>query len=552
MLPVFPFLLRSCKRPVLAEVEYPHLVKSCFSTSHRTMSISVNKVLLLDNVDPAANTILASKGIDSTLFKDKLTTDELVAKLQDYEGVVIRSATKLTADIISKCPNLKVIGRAGTGVDNIDIPAATKHGVIVMNTPGGNTMSAAEHTCTLIACMSRNLPAANISMKEGKWERKAFMGHELYGKTLAIIGLGRIGREVASRMHSFGMKTIGFDPMVTKEDAAKSGIEWLGLDEIWPQADYITVHTPLIPQTRGLLNKESFGKCKKGVRVVNCARGGIIDETDLLEALNSGQCGGAGLDVFVEEPPTNLELVKHANVVAAPHLGASTKEAQSRCGREIAEQIADVCNSTSFFGVLNAPALNQVQSKEMKDKCETARYLGSMMASFNKSSSPASITVRLSEADLKNGRHGVKASVCAGLASAKEPSVNVVNSIALSEQHGYEVALEANSKQTDGVEVLMKSGNENISLVGCGKSGLCSLDSINGKVFSSPVMLNQKCLVFKTSNVSADLTKALSDVGKAHSIHMTTCDGDNWVVVGFDGDQKQSSSLTNACFYAPK
>uniref|UniRef100_H2ZPM9 D-3-phosphoglycerate dehydrogenase n=1 Tax=Ciona savignyi TaxID=51511 RepID=H2ZPM9_CIOSA len=263
------------------------------------MAVSITKVLLLDNVDPSAKTILEENGIQATLSKEKFTADALIKELKVYDGVVVRSATKISAEIIENSPNLKIIGRAGTGVDNVDVNCATKNGVIVMNTPGGNTISAAEHTCALMCCLARNIPAADASVKGGKWDRKAFMGHELYGKTLGIVGLGRIGREAAIRMQSFGMKTIGFDPIISKEEAAKSNIDWMTLDEMWPLCDYITVHTPLIPQTKGLLNDASFAKCKKGVRVINCARGGIIDEEALLRALESGQCGGAGLDVYV-------------------------------------------------------------------------------------------------------------------------------------------------------------------------------------------------------------------------------------------------------------
>jgi len=500
--------------------------------------MQVKKVLLLDNVDPTAKTILEENNIEATLFAEKLTVDQLVQKLQDYEGVVVRSATKMTADIIEKCPNLRVIGRAGTGVDNIDLKAATKCGVVVMNTPGGNTLSAAEHTCTLICCMARNVPAANISMKAGKWERKAFMGHELNGKTLAIIGLGRIGREVASRMQSFGMTTIGFDPMVTKENAAQDNIEWLSLDEIWPRADYITVHTPLIPQTRGLLNKASFGKCKKGVRVVNCARGGIIDENDLLEALVSGQCGGAGLDVFEQEPPTNQDLVNHQMVIACPHLGASTKEAQSRCGREVAQQIADVCSGQSFFGVMNAPALNQVQSKEVGDKCKLSRFMSCLLSSIAKSS--ATVNVKLSECDMKKGKAGVSASVCAGLVANDNKNVNVVNSATLAEKSGHKVNLESGA--SDSIEMSLKSDSMSLSIVGSTKGGLFMLDSIDGNKFASPVHLDQNFSVVKSSNPAQDLGKICAS-GNVQSINLAG----NWIVFN-GGNFEGASTYTAHCF----
>lgn len=214
---------------------------------------------------------------------------------------MVRSATKVTKDILSSGENnLKLIARAGTGVDNIDVEAATKLGMLVMNAVGSNTISAAELTCAMILNLARNLPLANQSMKEGKWERSKFMGTELFGKTLAIVGLGRIGKEVGVRMRAFGMKTIGYDPIVSAADAAANNIEFKQLDEIWPLADYITIHVPLLPETKNLFNSDVFAKCKKGFRIINCARGGIVDEAALVDALKSGQCAGAGLDVFSE------------------------------------------------------------------------------------------------------------------------------------------------------------------------------------------------------------------------------------------------------------
>ncbi len=231
------------------------------------------------------------------------------------------------------------MARAGTGVDNIDVEAASRLGVLVMNAVGSNTISAAELTCSMIMGLSRNLGLANSSMKAGKWERSKFMGSELFGKTLAVLGLGRIGREVASRMRAFGMRIVGYDPIVTAEQAASFDIEFLSLEQIWPVADYITIHVPLLAETRNLINRHVIAQCKRGFRVVNCARGGIIDEADLLEALQSGQCAGAGLDVFAEEPTQNFDLINHPNVLCTPHLGASTTEAQNRVALDIAEQI---------------------------------------------------------------------------------------------------------------------------------------------------------------------------------------------------------------------
>uniref|UniRef100_A0A8C5A9W8 D-3-phosphoglycerate dehydrogenase n=1 Tax=Gadus morhua TaxID=8049 RepID=A0A8C5A9W8_GADMO len=315
--------------------------------------IVIKSILISESVDPCCKKVLEENGIQVT-EKLNLTKEDLISEIKNYDGLVVRSSTKVTADIINAASNLKIIGRAGTGVDNVDVDAATKHGVIVMNTPSGNTISAAELTCILITSLSRHVPQAAMSMKAGKWDRKKFMGAELFGKTLGIVGLGRIGKEVASRMQSFGMKTIGYDPITPREVTAGWGVEQMTLEELWPQCDFITVHTPLMPSTTGLLNDASFAKCKKGVRVVNCARGGIIDEDSLLRALESGQCAGAGLDVFVEEPPKNRALVDHPNVISCPHLGASTSEAQARCGQDIALQIVDMVKGKGLVGAVSA------------------------------------------------------------------------------------------------------------------------------------------------------------------------------------------------------
>nr|CAB3264834.1 D-3-phosphoglycerate dehydrogenase [Phallusia mammillata] len=498
------------------------------------MPIQIKNVLLLDNVDPSAKTILESRGINATLQKEKLTKDNLVQELQKYDGVVVRSATTVTSEIIQQCPNLKIIGRAGTGVDNVDIDSATKNGVIVMNTPGGNTLSAAEHTCTLIACLSRNVPAADASMKAGKWDRKAFMGNELYEKTLGIVGLGRIGREAATRMQSFGMKTIGFDPLVSKEEAAKFDIEWMECSEIWPRADYITVHTPLIPQTKGLLNDDSFAKCKKGVKVINCARGGIIDEGALLRALESGQCGGAGLDVFVEEPPTNLSLVKHPKVVACPHLGASTKEAQSRCGREIADQIADVSEGKSFFGVLNAPALSQGASDEMKEWIPAMVCAGKFLKAFM-NSNPSTVTLDSYGNVLSKAGHCLKAAFCSGFLQCTT-NVNLVNAAPLLAAKGTQITLGKNPDSKESAcMIAVKSETCTMNFFVSVISKTPVLISMDGAKFSVPVILKGNLLVFKSSN--NNLSTAIGQISNngATVTSLSTTDAQNnlqWFAVG--------------------
>ena len=339
---------------------------------------NLRKVLISDSLDPCCRKILQDGGLQ-VVEKQNLSKEELIAELQDCEGLIVRSATKVTADVINAAEKLQVVGRAGTGVDNVDLEAATRKDILVMDTPNGNSLSATELTCGMIMCLARQIPQATASIKDGKWDRKKFMGTELNGKTLGILGLGRIRREVATRMQSFGMKTVGYDPIISPEVAASFGVQQLPLEEIWPLCDFITVHTPLLPSTTGLLNDSTFAQCKKGVRVVNCARGGIVDEGALLRALQSGQCAGAALDVFTEEPPRDRALVDHENVISCPHLGASTKEAQSRCGEEIAVLFVGMVKGKSLTGVVNAQALTSAFSPHTKPWIGLAEAMGTLM-----------------------------------------------------------------------------------------------------------------------------------------------------------------------------
>lgn len=330
-------------------------------------NVKIQKVLICDAVDESAVKLLTSNGIEAEV-RLKQTEDELIKIVANYDALVVRSDTKITEKILNAgAGHLKAVGRAGAGVDNINIDAATKNNVIVLNTPGGNSISACELTCLLIGALARPVTLAAESMKKGAWDRKIYSGTELHGKTLAVLGLGRIGREVGMRLKAFGMRVIGFDPITTAEQALEAGIEKMELDEIWPLADYITVHTPLIPSTRNLVCTETFAKCKKGVKVVNVARGGIINEQELHVALESGQCGGAALDVYTEEPPKSadiLKLIQHPKVVATPHLGASTGEAQVRVAVEVAEQFLALSGNphfTDLSGVINRNVLTYYQ-----------------------------------------------------------------------------------------------------------------------------------------------------------------------------------------------
>ncbi|XP_050360551.1 D-3-phosphoglycerate dehydrogenase [Nymphalis io] len=314
------------------------------------MGLDIKSVLIVDGVGANCAEILNSHNIKVTT-KAKITKEELLKEIPNHEALVVRSATQVTKEVLNAGSKLKVVGRAGAGVDNIDVEAAGQKGIGVINAPGANAMSACELTCGLTLALARHIVPAASALRAGRWERTQHTGTELNGKTLAILGLGRVGREVAVRMNAFGMKTIGFDPFVTAEQCARFNTTKMELDEIWPLADYITLHTPLIDSTRNFINASVLSRCKKGVKIINVGRGGLINERDFYEALKSGQVSGAALDVFEQEPPTDpltLEIIQHPAVIASPHLGASTKEAQIRVGLEIAEQLVNLVKPGTY------------------------------------------------------------------------------------------------------------------------------------------------------------------------------------------------------------
>ncbi len=288
-----------------------------------------------------------------------ISQEELRQILPDYDGMVVRSRTKVTAEVLSSSGRLKVIGRAGAGVDNIDTAEATRRGIVVMNTPGGNTIAATEHTIALMLAVMRNIPQAYLSMKEQKWDRKAFMGRELFGKTIGVIGLGKIGRAVAQRLTGFGVRLLGYDPLLTQEMANRLGIELVDFESLLTEADVITIHVPRMPQTMNLLNAKNLKKCKPGVIILNCARGGIINEQDLLAALNEGQVGAAAIDVYEKEPPANWELVMHPRVIATPHLGASTEEAQIKVADQILQQMIEYFRKNVALNAVNFVSVDE-------------------------------------------------------------------------------------------------------------------------------------------------------------------------------------------------
>jgi D-3-phosphoglycerate dehydrogenase len=333
------------------------------------------RVLIADQLSPAAVKIFADRGVEADT-KVGLTKDELLKIIDQYDGLAVRSATKADKDVIAAAKRLKVIGRAGIGVDNVDIPAATAAGIVVMNTPFGNSITTAEHAIAMIFALARQVPEANLSTQAGKWEKNRFMGVELYAKTLGIIGCGNIGGIVADRANGLKMKVIGYDPFLSPERAVELGIEKVELDELLARADIITLHTPLTEKTRNVLSKEALAKTKKGVLIVNCARGGLVDEAALREGLDSGHIGGAGFDVFTSEPAKENVLFGAPNFIATPHLGASTNEAQENVALQVAEQISDYLMNGAVTNALNSPSVTADEAPKLKPFIALAEKLG--------------------------------------------------------------------------------------------------------------------------------------------------------------------------------
>ncbi|MHB1660526.1 MAG: phosphoglycerate dehydrogenase [bacterium] len=340
------------------------------------------KVIVSDKLSQDGIDILAKTGKIQVDVKTGLKPEELKQIIHEYDGIVIRSATKLTKEIIESAKNLKVIGRAGSGLDNVDKAAATAAGIVVMNTPGGNTVTTAELTFGMLLAMSRHIPQSFLSIKEGKWEKSKFQGTEVYGKTLGIIGMGNIGQVLYNRAACFGMNPIGYDPLLSKEKAKELGINLVSLDEIYAKSDYISVHTPLAKETKGMINKETISKMKDGVKLLNIARGGIINENDLYEALKSGKVSACALDVFEVEPPVNNPLLTLDNLIATPHLGASTEEAQTNVAVAICHQIADYLITGTIKNAVNVPSVTKEEVDIIGPYLNLGEKIGKLLGSI--------------------------------------------------------------------------------------------------------------------------------------------------------------------------
>ncbi len=397
------------------------------------------KVLITDKINESAGKII--ERVAEVDFLPTMTEDELIKIIPQYEALMVRSQTKVTAKIIEAGKNLKIIGRAGVGVDNIDVEAATQKGIIVVNSPDGNTMAAAEHTIALMLAMARNIAPAATSTKQGKWDRSKFTGCELYKKTLGIIGLGKIGSHVAEVALALGMKLVVFDPFASKEIVEKMGADYVSsLDEFWPKCDFITVHVPKTKDTINLINKDSIAKMKKGVRLVNCARGGIINEKDLKDAIEAGQVAAAAIDVYENEPNiTECPLVNcDGNIVLTPHLGASTTEAQLNVAIDVAEQIKEVLSGGSASSAVNIPSLRPDKLEPVKDYMEIAENSGELCMQISEGVIK-SIEIT-AQGDLANlDIQPLEVAVLKGALSSMLEGVNYVNAPVLAKKRGIDI-----------------------------------------------------------------------------------------------------------------
>lgn len=413
----------------------------------------LHRVLVTDNLSAAGLKVLEENPEIELVIKTdpKLTVEQLREELQEADGIVIRSGTRLTEEVLEGQSRLKAIVRAGVGVDNIDIPAATRQGIVVMNTPGGNTISTAEHTIAMMMSLSRNIAPAAASMREGKWERKLFTGTQLATKTIGVVGLGRVGLAVAQRALGLEMKVLGYDPFISAERAAEFGIELhRDIDDLIPHCDYISVHTPLTDETRGIINAERIAKMPRGVRIINCARGGIVDEGALADAVESGHVAGAALDVFTVEPPKDTRLTGLPGVLTTPHLGASTDEAQELVAVEAGEIISAFLTRNEVRHAVNMAPVSASEMEGMKKYIDLAHRLGLVLSQQTHGEGIRSAEIHYRGDVASKHTRLLTSSFTAGLLSgALGDRINIVNANLLAEERGVPISEETSKKAGD-------------------------------------------------------------------------------------------------------
>lgn len=408
------------------------------------------KILVSDPLSEEGLKILKDVKDFQVEVKTELKPDALKAEIKDYDALIVRSATKVTREIINSAAKLRVIGRAGVGLDNVDLEAATQKGIIVMNTPQGNTISTAEHTMSMLLALSRNIPQANVSTKKGEWKRSKFMGVELYNKTLGIIGLGRIGTEVAKRALSFGMKVLACDPFLSREVAESLGVEIVELKDLFERSDYITVHTPLTEETKHMLSTKEFGLMKKGVRVINCARGGIVDEAALVHAVKEGKVAGAAMDVFEKEPLLpESELLKLDNIITTCHLGASTEEAQVNVAIEVAEIVRDALLGRGIRNAANYPCIEAEVGRILEPYINLGEKLG-VFSSQLVEGRYQELNINYSGEIIQYDLSPLTMALVKGiLAPILKESVNFINAVAIARERGIKIKEAKSSKEKE-------------------------------------------------------------------------------------------------------
>jgi D-3-phosphoglycerate dehydrogenase len=482
------------------------------------MSNERMKVLVKEKIgDPGVD--LLREHFDVDLGVD-WTDEELVERIGEYHGILIRSATKLTAELIERATNLRVIGRAGVGVDNVDVQAATKRGIVVANAPESNVVTAAEHTMALLLALARNIPQAYVSLIAGKWDRSKYSGVELYEKTLGILGFGRIGQLVAQRARGFGMRVVAFDPFVSAERYRDLGVENAeSPEDIYAQADFITIHLPKTPETEGFLNAEAFAKMRDGVRVLNVARGGLIDEAALKQALDSGKLGGAALDVFPSEPMTEHPLFGYPNVVVTPHLGASTAEATGRAGYQSAEQVVAALTGGVVSTAVNIPAIGAEDMETLGPFLPLATQLGHLAMALAEGSSVERIEAaffgRIAEFDTRLLGLAV---IVGALEGRTEEQVNLVNAPSMAQQRGIVFEEKAVSEAEDFnelIRVTVIAGGERVVVAGTGigPNRVPHLVEVQGRRLT--IELTPHVAVFRY----ADLPGMIGRVGTSFGAH---------------------------------
>jgi D-3-phosphoglycerate dehydrogenase len=427
------------------------------------------RVLVSDKLSPTAVQIFKDRGVEvdylPDLGKDK---EKLLEVIGQYDGLAIRSATKVTEKLIAAATNLKVIGRAGIGVDNVDIPAASRRGIIVMNTPFGNSITTAEHAIALMFALARQIPEANASTHAGKWEKNRFMGVEITGKTLGVIGCGNIGSIVATRGVGLKMHVVAFDPFLSEGRAEELGVEKVELEELFKRADFITLHTPMTDKTRGIINAEAISKMKDGVRIINCARGGLIVEADLIAALKSGKVAGAGIDVFETEPATENALFGLENVVTTPHLGASTSEAQENVALQIAEQMADYLVKGAVSNAINMPSITAEEAPRLKPFVKLAEVLGAFVGQVTEDPIEE-VEILFDGATATMNTRALISAALAGLIRPQVSDVNMVSAPIMVKERGIIVAEVKRDKSGvfDGyIKLTVKTNKQTRSIAG--------------------------------------------------------------------------------------